>query len=407
MKKIIRLITLVTAIFCFLILSLCTAASFLTPSDFSVSPDSGSFCCGFPLTLDYGDSLTVSDMTSDSSAQGRILLFGSVPVKNVNITFTERRSVILGGQPFGIRLYTDGLVVAGTTSVPTASGDLYPAETAGIRPGDIIISANGVRLENNEQLTEAVELSGGKSIAIVFRRDNTEHTVFVTPARDFRLKCYRIGLWIRDSCAGIGTLTFYDPVSMVFAGLGHGIYDSSTGSVMPVSDGEIVNANIFSVEKSTGGHPGTLVGSLDSGHTLGNILANDECGLYGRLSENIGEKINIPAAFRQEVVSGKAQIRTSVEDVPEYFDIEIEDINYNSSSSVKNMVIHITDKRLLDKTGGIVQGMSGSPIIQNGKLVGAVTHVFINDPTHGYGIFAENMLSYCDTVLKKSTKSGI
>ena len=231
-------------------------------------------------------------------------------------------------------------------------------------------------------------------------RDGKSFNTSITPVKDSSQGTYRLGIWVRDSCAGIGTITFIDPMTKCFAGLGHGIYDGESGSLMPLADGDIVPADIISVDKGAGGRPGSLSGCFITGEPLGVLSANTECGLYGSYNKAAsGEKTEI--AFRQEVMRGSAVILSTVEgSTPKAYDIEIENISYDTGSPSKNMVIRITDKELIKKTGGIVKGMSGSPILQNGRLVGAVTHVFIDDPTHGYGVFAENMAEECNKTVQ-------
>ncbi len=382
-----------------------SAAAYLTPDELSISPDSEVSFCSFPVSIRYDTADASSDMSSDGNTTAQIMLFGSVPVKNVNVNFTQRKTVTLGGEPFGIRLYTDGLVVAQTSDVPTPQGNKNPANEAGICSGDIVTSVDGTQLRTNEQLMDIVEKSGGGSISISALHNGEKYNTVITPAWDIQLKSYRVGLWVRDSCAGIGTITFTDKENSTFAGLGHGISDSESGSIMPLAQGDIVTANIASVDKSVGGYPGSLCGFFSDNHPIGTITANDECGIYGELSGSVfSDGKDIPVAFRQEVVRGNAQICTTISgSTPEFYDIEIEDISYNNVNITKNMVIKITDEELLEKTGGIVQGMSGSPIIQNGRLVGAVTHVFINDPSHGYAIFAENMTEFNNTFVQKKT----
>lgn len=381
------------------------AAAYLTPDELSVSPDSEISFCDFPLSVKYDTADAASDISSERTSSAKIMLFGSVPVKDVNVNFTQRKTVTLGGEPFGIRLYTDGLVVSQTSDIPTDGGNKNPAAEAGICSGDIITTVEGKQLRTNEQLLDAVEASGGNPISITGCRNGKSYTTKITPVRDEQLKSYRIGLWVRDSCAGIGTITFTDKQTGTFAGLGHGISDSESGSIMPLAEGNIVFANISSVEKSIGGYPGSLFGYFSDSRSIGTVTANDECGIYGKLNGNaFCNGKDIPVAFRQEVVRGKAQICTTISgNTPKYYDVEIEDISYNNVNITKNMVIKITDEKLLSQTGGIVQGMSGSPIIQNGMLIGAVTHVFINDPTHGYAIFAENMTESNNTFVQKET----
>lgn len=400
MKKFIKKLTGVLAVLSMLTLSICTAAAQNTPDKITVSTKDGS--SGFSLyTLSYGETTAADDGSGKVSAQGELNLFGVLPVKEVDVNFTERKNVTLGGQPFGIRLYTNGLVVSKIADVPTTEGIKSPASDAGIKCGDIILQAGTEKLRTNEQLMKICESSSGDPIILKCSRDGREFTTSITPVSDSELKLFRLGMWVRDSCAGIGTITFTDEESKSFAGLGHGLYDSDSGSLMPLLDGDIVPADIISADKSTGGSPGSLCGVFTAGEPIGTLKANSDCGLYGTYTDfSGGEKIEI--AFRQEVTKGKAQILSTVESGdPEYYDIEIEDISYDNSEPSKNMVIKITDADLLKKTGGIVRGMSGSPIIQNGRLVGAVTHVFINDPSHGYAVFAENMAEYNNNVVQK------
>ena len=209
-------------------------------------------------------------------------------------------------------------------------------------------------------------------------------------------------MWVRDSSAGIGTLTFYSPSSQVFAGLGHPVCDVDTGETLPLSSGEIVPAKIYSVNRGVSGTPGELRGGFEKG-TLGNLTVNGETGIYGTLSNLPTLNDPVPVAMKQQVKSGSAQVLTTIDGTtPKLYDIRIDQVRYNDSSPTRNMVIVITDQELLDKTGGIVQGMSGSPILQDGKLIGAVTHVFVNDPTKGFAIFAENMLKTAETVAQQN-----
>ena len=402
MKKFFRSLSVYLTVLSILVFGIGGTVAYLTPSELSVSKDSSITFCRFPVSLSYDNTAVSYDDNQNPQTDGTLMLFGSVPVKKITVNFTERRTVILGGQPFGIRLYADGLVVSQTTQVPTAYGNVNPASQAGILCGDILTAVNGIPLRTNEQLMQAVEDSGNTPIFLEFTRNGEKHSAKITPVMDQQLKEYRIGLWVRDSCAGIGTVTFTDPDNGAFAGLGHGIADSKSGTIMPLSEGDIVLASITSVQKSTGGCPGSLCGFFSDYHSIGSILANEDCGLFGKLysPETSGEKI--PLAFRQEVVRGDAKIYTTIQgSKPELYDVVIEDISYNNVNITKNMVICITDEKLLSAAGGIVQGMSGSPIIQNGKLVGAVTHVFINDPSHGYAIFAENMSEFSTTLMQK------
>ena len=407
MKKFFRIITAAVTVAAFTTLSVCGAAAYNTPDRITVCRDSENTLNGYPLSIRYDSTDTASGTGKTTSGKARLLLFGALPVKSVDVSYSDRKTVILGGEPFGIRLYTNGLVVNRVSGVTTDHGEADPAGDAGVKCGDIISAVDNVPLVSAEQLSEAARKSNGKKITLSLRRGKETFDVSVTPQLDPDTGDHRIGIWVRDSCAGIGTMTFMDPESSTFAGLGHGIYDSESGSLMPLLRGDIVDADIISIDKSFGGNPGSLCGSFSGSDSRGKLISNEECGLYGSLEQKPqGEEITI--GLRQETVRGKARIRTTIEgNTPSYYDIEITDINYNNTSPTKNMVIHVTDEALLEKTGGIVQGMSGSPVIQNGRLVGAITHVFVNDPAYGYAVFAENML-FSDTriVQKVKQKNG-
>ena len=358
-------------------------------------------CVNYPLSLSY-EGNDLSSQGEDSPQRllnARLMLLGTFPVKDVSVSLESRRYVIPGGTPFGIRLYTDGLVVSHTTPVYNGSREEYPAQEAGIEQGDVILSVNGRPLTSNEQLLTLVEQSGGMPVTMEIQHNNRNRTVSITPVLDSANHEYRTGLYVRDSCAGLGTMTFIDPETGSFAGLGHGICDAESGRLMPLLRGDIVPAEITSVRKSTCGNPGTLVGHFSGDESLGSLALNSEHGVYGTLRNLPAQTETVPVAYKQEVVRGKAVLLSSVdggEPVP--YAIEIEDISYNNRSNSKNMIIRITDERLLRTAGGIVQGMSGSPILQNGRLAGAVTHVFVNDTVRGYAVFAENMMEMCDNL---------
>ncbi len=301
-------------------------------------------------------------------------------------------TLIPGGMAFGVKFFTKGAIVLGTTGVETASGVVSPAKDIGLQAGDVIVRAGGMSFDSASQLITLISGCGGKSVNIAYVRDGKEHTATVTPVRDIESGDYKIGVMVRDSTAGIGTVTYIDPETLDFGGLGHGIYDSETGLLLPLSKGAIVDVNITDVVKSERNDPGELRGEFDR-VSKGELWDNTEQGVFGRfnrLPNNASEPI--PVGSKSYLKIGKAHILTTLSDgTVEKYGIEIEHI-YDSSARTKNFLIKITDERLLKKTGGIVQGMSGSPIIQDGKLVGAVTHVLVNDPVRGYGIYIENML---------------
>lgn len=407
MRKLIKSLTALMTAVSVAVFSLCGAISYLTPSELTVNPESDlKLNYDFPVSIRYNSEQSVkvdSMKKNNGNTSATIMLFNSIPVKDINVSFSERKYVTPCGTPFGIKLYTDGLVVVQTSSIETKNGTVNPSESADIHCGDIIKSVNGVKLTTNEQLLEYIEKSNGKEIKIDGVRNETEYSTTITPVLDVNQNEYRIGLWVKDSCAGIGTLTFIDNLTQTFGGLGHGICNSESGQVMPLLSGDIVSANISSVRKSYCGSPGSLCGYFSEDTPLGKLISNSEYGVYGDILSYKFDNTEIPVAFRQEVMRGKAQILTTVEgSVPKYYDIEIESISYNNNNYTKNMIIKIVDEELLEKTGGIVQGMSGSPIIQNGMLAGAVTHVFINDPTHGYAIFSENMISFNNSIIQNN-----
>ncbi len=302
-------------------------------------------------------------------------------------------TLIPGGMAFGVKFFTKGAIVLGTTGVETASGVVSPAKDIGLKAGDVIIRAGGTSFDSASQLITLISGCGGKSVNIAYLRDGKEHTANILPVRDIESGEYKIGVMVRDSTAGIGTVTYIDPETLDFGGLGHGIYDSETGILLPLSRGAIVDVNIVDVVKSERNDPGELRGEFDR-VSKGELWDNTDQGVFGRfnkLPKNVADPI--PVGSKADVKIGKAHILTTLSDgTVEKYAIEIEHI-YDSTAKTKNFLVKVTDERLIEKTGGIVQGMSGSPIIQNGKLIGAVTHVLVNDPIRGYGIFIENMLS--------------
>lgn len=347
---------------------------------------------------DAAPAEAVSSLSPGSSYTASLRLFGLFPIKDVAVNVVDAATVIPCGTPFGIKMFTDGVLVVGMSDVDTASGPKNPARSAGIKIGDVLLSIDGTAVNTTEKVAELIETAGNKTMSFHIRRDNIAFDVNFRCEKSVNENRWKAGLWVRDSSAGIGTLTFYVPGSDVFAGLGHAVCDVDTGDVLPLSTGEVVPARIYSVVKGLSGDPGELRGGFERG-LLGNLTVNGETGIYGRLSHLPVLGDPVPVAMKQQVKTGRAQILTTIDGTePELYDIEIDQVRFNDSSPTRNMVIVITDERLLAGTGGIVQGMSGSPILQNGKLVGAVTHVFVNEPTKGFAIFAENMLKTANTV---------
>ncbi|MDR1892995.1 MAG: SpoIVB peptidase [Oscillospiraceae bacterium] len=321
-------------------------------------------------------------------------LLGFIPIKSAKVSVVGKSYVVPLGTPFGIKIFTDGVLVVGITGVDTQNGTENPAKKAGIKLGDVIVQIDGKNVTVNEDIAAAIEKSNGKAVKVTLRRKNMTFTVELQPVKSQIDHKYKAGMWVRDSSAGIGTLAFYCPGTGIVTGLGHAICDVDTGDVLPLSSGDLVGAQITGVTKGQSGIPGELRGRFVETVYYGALLANGDTGVYGRLKDTPQNQDAVEVAMKQQVKQGSAQILATVdENGPAWYDCVIEKVHFNDESPTQNMVIHMTDPTLLEKTGGIVQGMSGSPVLQNGLLVGAVTHVFVNDSTRGYGIFAENMLA--------------
>ena len=299
------------------------------------------------------------------------------------------------GRAVGIKLFSDGVVVVGTSEVATGRGKVNPAKECGLREGDVITHINSTEVDSIEEVTALLQELEGQPMSIrAVRRDRqvqlTARAVFC-PAEG----AYKLGAWIRDSMAGIGTVTYCDPATGAFGALGHGINDVDTALLMPLERGSILYATVAGVKKGAVGAPGQLKGAFDGLTTLGSLTANTDGGVFGSLADGggwvSGEAVEVAA--RGQAHTGSAVILSNIAgDSVEAYTVEITKVFRKSEGDCRDYMLTVTDQRLLDATGGIVQGMSGSPILQNGKLVGAVTHVLLNDPTKGYGIFIENML---------------
>ncbi len=326
-----------------------------------------------------------------------VTLLGIIPIKKIYVREIDKIKVMPCGTPFGVKLLTDGVMVIDIKDVLCENEIKSPAKEAGLKIGDVITSVDGNKISSNSELKEVVSSSEGKLLRLKYKRNFEEYETKLKPAYSFKDDKWIAGLWVRDSSAGIGTITFCTEDG-VFGGLGHPICDVDTGNILPLGRGEIVGAYINDIKHGTAGSPGELCGIFSNNESIGNVKINDDCGLFGRLIKPI--KIHEPVliGLKQEVKIGKATIYSTIfGDVPQSYDIEIESIDFKQNN--RNYVVRITDQKLLKKTGGIVQGMSGSPILQNGKLVGAITHVFVNDPTRGYGVFAETMVEKSNQIL--------
>lgn len=333
-------------------------------------------------------------------------VLGVFPVKSVSIKSVSNDIVLYpGGQPIGVKLNTKGVLVVALSDIKTDKGKTTsPAATAGIQIGDNIIKINGMEMKNSEQTQNQINNCEGKNLKVLIERKGQQIEVEVKPVKGLDDNKYKVGLWIRDSTAGVGTLTFYDEKSGTFAALGHPITDVDTGTILNINSGEIVSSSIISVKKGLRGNPGELKGIfVNEESTLGQIYKNTECGVFGKSNSKLTNKFSKPikVALRNEIKEGPAKILTTIDgEEPKSYDIQIEKLLSQDSPGPKSMVIRVTDQKLLEKTGGIVQGMSGSPIIQDNKIVGAVTHVLINKPDVGYGIYIEWMLKDANILSK-------
>ncbi|MCQ6266155.1 SpoIVB peptidase [Fictibacillus sp. WQ 8-8] len=324
---------------------------------------------------------------------------GGFPVKKMGISVLPELKVVPGGQSIGVKLNTLGVLVVGHHLVDTKKGQKSPGEIADIQVGDIITKINGESIAKMGDVAPFVRKagkSGGMLDVTVIRNKKTYHRT-LQPLQDKHDLSYRIGLYIRDSAAGVGTLTFFHPQSHKYGALGHVISDMDTKQPIVVNKGEILKSTVTSIEKGSNGHPGEKLARFsDENESIGSISRNSPFGIFGKLNDGLSNgrwDKPLPVAFSDEVKEGPAKILTVVNGTKvQAFQVEVVSSVPQKFPATKGMVIKITDPKLLKTTGGIVQGMSGSPIIQNGKLIGAVTHVFVNDPTSGYGVHIEWML---------------
>lgn len=298
-------------------------------------------------------------------------------------------SLVPVGEAVGIAVRTDGVMVSELSEFETGSGKVSPARDAGLLPGDVITAIDNREFDSAAGMSELLANSG-ETVTVTYTRGDETRSASLKPYRDGD-GAY-LGVWVRDSLTGIGTVTYYDPASGEYGALGHSISDSATGTLVPVGEGEILDAEVTGVTKSRAGSPGQLGGSFDFSHVLGTINENCGVGIFGKAAGELCGFEPVPVAPSSEVRPGKAQILSDASGQRRTYNVEITRV-YRGNEDGRDMMLKVTDPDLLALTGGIVQGMSGSPILQDGKLIGAVTHVLINDPQKGYGVFLENMLS--------------
>lgn len=390
MKKAIRIFDVILFFICAVIFGVIIWGNAALPSGV-VTYDGNSEPLAKVFTYTGKSTSLAVDKQTATPRRENLKLFGIIPVKEVTVTEKAEQKVMVSGEVFGIKLYTDGVIVVGIQEVQTDSGKKSPSGSAGIEVGDIIVAIDGENVYTSDQVQSILGANNGGSFEVKIKRGERYRDYTVTPVYCEREGCYKAGMWVRDSTAGIGTITFYNKQSGIFAALGHQINDIDTKEIMPMLDGEAVKATVSKIEKSTRGTTGSLECDFTN-QTLGKLLSNTDCGIYGAYAEISECAKEYPVAAIQEVKKGKATLISTVEKgQPKEYEIEITHIGFNENNREKNMIVKVTDKDLIDKTGGIVQGMSGSPIIQNGKLVGALTHVIVGNPQKGYAVFAQTM----------------
>ena len=318
-------------------------------------------------------------------------------VKDFTVNVIPNTVVIPSGETIGLRLFTSGVLVVGMSEIKGEDNNNHmPYKDSGIKEGDMITKVDNEVITCTSDLTKKINSSNGNAVTLTYKRDGNNYNTNMIPTKTDEDE-YKLGLWVRDAASGVGTISFYEPRTGEFAALGHGILDVDTEELIDIARGDIVTSKIISIVKGEKGKPGELQGSIENGKIIGEVYKNTNFGIYGKLNnienlkkEGVNEMKVMP---RDEVKEGKASILCTLENnKQEEYEIEIEKVYTSSNRANKNMIIKVTDERLLQKTGGIIQGMSGSPIIQDGKFVGAVTHVMVNNPEKGYGIFADTML---------------
>ena len=358
----------------------------------------------FGITVDSDEEvITVSADTGEKTIYKvgteklSVNLFHKFSLKDVEVSVLPKTTVIPVGNIAGVKLYTNGVLVVGMSEIEGEDNKSYkPYENSGIEEGDTIVKVNDTTIYSTDDLIENINLSKGEQLQIQYIHDEETKECSITPVKTDKEE-YKLGLWVRDSAAGVGTVTFYEPSTQKFGALGHGITDIDTGELLNIASGEFVTADILNIKKGEDGNPGKIQGTVDGQETIGEISKNTEFGIYGKIEDlsslNIDASKEMEVALRDEIQLGKATILCSLdnENVQKY-EIEITKIYKENNYDNKSMEIKVTDERLIKKTGGIIQGMSGSPIIQNGKFVGAVTHVLVNSATEGYAVFGDLMI---------------
>lgn len=327
----------------------------------------------------------------------------ALKVKDIDVNVLPKTTVIPVGNIAGVKLYTSGVLVVGMSEIEGNDSKKYkPYENTGIKEGDTIIKIDDKEICTTEDLIKTVNMSNGEDIKVKFIHQEETKECSMTPVRTNNSE-YKLGLWVRDSAAGVGTVTFYEPSTKTFGALGHGITDIDTNELINISSGEFITTRILNITKGESGEPGKIQGTVENQKNIGTISKNSKFGIYGKVdnlaSLNIDKSKEVEVALRDEIKTGKATILCSLDNgQPKEYEIEIQKIYKENNYDNKSMQIKVTDQRLIDKTGGIIQGMSGAPILQNGKFVGAVTHVLVNNPLEGYAVFGDIMLKQSKNV---------
>lgn len=348
------------------------------------------------VDIDLSKTVTVK-AAEETSYRMVVKLFGFLPFKEVDIQVIRDQELIPVGVPIGIYVKTDGVLVVGTGEFQGSNGVSYSPSRYILHSGDYIRQVNGEDVTEKEDFTRKIEESGGAEVVLTVERNGETMEVRVTPVQDAG-GAYKIGVWVRDNAQGVGTMTYIDSEGN-FGALGHGINDIDTSTLMHMENGTLYSTNIVDIRKGTDGNPGEMTGMIvyTDENILGSITGNSPRGIFGICNSQaleLGTEDALPIGLKQEIVKGPAQILCMVEEEPQYYDVEITAVHLDHDNINRGIELTVTDPRLLELTGGIVQGMSGSPIVQNGKIIGAVTHVLVQDSTRGYGIFIETMLDH-------------
>jgi len=348
------------------------------------------------VTIDLNDQVTMTTEGLESYSY-QVKLFGLLPFKQMDIRVVEDKELIPVGVPVGIYMKTEGILVVGVGDFKDANGlECSPSKYI-LKSGDYILKVNGTSVDKKSDFVEMVTNCKGEELILNIDRNGEIINLSVKPQQD-ESGVYKIGLWVRDNTQGVGTMTFIDSEGN-FGALGHGITDLDTSTLMDIDDGTLYETEIVSVKKGVSGTPGEMTGMItySDNHILGDITENSEKGIFGKCNDKATEKFSdrdaLPIAFKQEIEKGPAQILATVDGHTNYYNVEISEVHLDHDNVNRGIELKVTDEELISLTGGIVQGMSGSPIIQNGRIIGAVTHVLVQDPTRGYGIFIEEMLN--------------